>query len=39
MEVQFISVFVFSAEAGAAAAEMLLMIYFDNEVKLYISAV
>jgi hypothetical protein len=32
MQVQFISVIVFSAQAGAAAAEILLMIYFDNEV-------
>jgi hypothetical protein len=29
MQVQFISVIVFSAQAGAVAAEILLMIYFD----------
>jgi hypothetical protein len=32
MQVQFIIVFVFSTQAGAAAAEILLMIYFYNEV-------
>jgi hypothetical protein len=32
MQVQFVSVFVYSAQAGAAAAEILLLMYFDNEI-------
>ncbi len=37
MQVQFISVFVFSVTAGAVAPEISVMIYFDNEVIKYIS--
>lgn len=37
MQVQFISVFVFSVPAGAVAPEISVMIYFDNEVIKYIS--
>jgi hypothetical protein len=33
MQTQFISVFVFSTQAGAAAAEILPVIYFDEEEK------